>query len=85
MGFFSNLFGSKKKGTKKIIKIKGMICANCTNHVKKTLLEINGVNDVDMDLMNGTATVYVEDFVPDELLEAAIKDAGYTFISVSAA
>lgn len=83
MGFFSSLFGKDKKGTKKIIKIKGMICANCTNHVKKTLLEINGVNSVDMDLMGGTATVYVEDFVPDELLEAAIKDAGYTLVSIS--
>ena len=83
MGFFSNLFHKENKGIKKVIKIKGMICANCTNHVKKTLLEVNGVNKVEMDLMNGTATVYVEDFVPTELLQAAVEEAGYTFVSIS--
>ncbi len=85
MGLFSKLFhhDDSNLGTKKVIKIRGMICANCVKHVTKLLEAVDGVNSVDVNLMEGQATVYVSDNITDEVLKAIIREAGYTPVSVS--
>jgi Cu+-exporting ATPase len=60
----------------KEILIKGMMCNNCVNHVKKGLESIAGVRAV-VELENNKATVTSTEEVSDELLRSKIVEAGY--------
>ena len=69
----------KQGGTdmKKEIQVEGMMCGHCTGRVQKALEGIDGVTGVAMSLEDKTATVELEKEVADEILKAAITDAGY--------
>lgn len=69
------------------LKIDGMTCGHCVASVTEELREVPGVSDVDIDLTAGgtsTATVTVSAPVEKSVLEAAVTEAGYTPVSVSA-
>ena len=72
----------KKKKMQKTIKIEGMMCPHCENHVKTKLETIPGVNEVAVSHKNGTAVVSVEDEVNDEILMAAVETEGYKVLGV---
>lgn len=72
----------KKKKMQKTIKIEGMMCPHCENHVKTKLETIPGVNEVSVSHKNGTAVVSVEDEVNDEILMAAVETEGYKVLGV---
>ena len=58
------------------LKISGMSCQNCVRHVTEALKSVNGVTDVEVDLVSGDAKVeYAE--VPTDLLIKAVAEAGY--------
>ena len=60
------------------IRIKGMHCATCTDAVRESLLELDGVLDVKVNLATEKATVsYDPGRASVERLESAIKSAGY--------
>ena len=59
------------------IKIKGMSCQHCVKAVTKTLSEIDGINDVQVDLVRGEATFDEVKPVDLELLKEHIKKAGF--------
>ena len=65
--------GSKMK---KVLTIEGMMCKHCQAHAEKALNAMEGVNAV-VDLEAATATCEVADGVTDEMLKAAIAEAGY--------
>lgn len=68
---------------KKTVKIEGMTCGHCVNHVKEALTEdIQGVNVLDVSLENKCATVEVDDNVSNEQIKAVIADLGYTVTSI---
>lgn len=68
---------------KKTVKIEGMTCGHCVNHVKEALTEdIQGVNVLDVSLGNKCATVEVDDNVSNEQIKAVIADLGYTVTSI---
>ncbi len=74
-----------KKGEnvmKKTIKIEGMMCAHCSDHVEKALNSIDGV-EATVNLEAGTACVTLTGDVSDKMLSDAVTDAGYTVISIS--
>ncbi len=67
---------------KKILHVEGMVCNNCVSHVTEALLEIEGVAGADVVLEPKTATVTLEKEIPDEVLKAAVVEAGYDVTSI---
>jgi len=67
---------------KKTIFIKGMTCGHCQKRVEKALLEINGVENVVVDLDKGKAELRISREVGDSEFRFAIEDAGYEVISL---
>jgi|AntRauTorckE6833_2_1112554.scaffolds.fasta_scaffold08509_2 Cu+-exporting ATPase len=62
------------------MKIQGMTCSGCVNHVHKALIKHEGVINADVDLASGTATIEHQN-VEVSSLENAIRDAGYSVVS----
>lgn len=62
---------------KKILYVEGTVCNNCVSHVTEALLEIDGVAGADVVLEPKTATVTLEKEIADEVLKAAVVEAGY--------
>lgn len=64
----------------KTLKVEGMMCPRCEAHVKKALEAIEGVSQATADHKTGSVTVVLEKAIDDQLLIAAITDAGYDVI-----
>lgn len=62
---------------KKVMTIEGMMCSHCTGRVQKALEAVEGVSAVSMSLEEKTATVELSKEVADDVLTAAVADAGY--------
>lgn len=67
---------------KKIISIEGMSCEHCSAAVKNALEELNGVKSAKVDLKKKSATVKLSENVADDVLSAAVTNAGFTPVSV---
>ncbi len=67
---------------KQIILIQGMSCGHCTAHVKEALLGVTGVKNVEVSLEDGNAIVESEGEIAEEILTAAVEDAGYKVTGV---
>ena len=66
----------------KTLKIEGMVCGNCVKHVDKALREVQGVEQVEVSLENKSAKVQMDHAVSDDVLKAAIEDAGYQVVEI---
>lgn len=64
---------------KKII-INGMSCGHCVNHVKEALMEIQGVEEVKVDLETKIAEISGD--VADSVIKEAIEEVGYEVVSI---
>jgi len=67
---------------KKKMRIEGMSCDHCVNHVKNALEEIDGVTEIFVDLDSKTATFNVTDDVKDYDLKRAVEEAGYDVVNI---
>ena len=67
---------------KKIISIKGMSCGHCAARVENAIRQISGVS-AKVDLAKGHALVTLEKDISDEILSAAVAEAGYTVSSIT--
>ena len=84
-------FGKKKEETfnkgdnemKKTLKIEGMMCQHCVAHVSKALQAVEGVAEVEVNLKKKTAVVTLISDVPNDILTASIKEAGYEVKKIS--
>ncbi|MDO4606719.1 MAG: heavy-metal-associated domain-containing protein [Bowdeniella nasicola] len=69
-----------------VLKINGMTCGNCAQHVTDELEEIDEVANVLVTLETAgtsTVTVYISAPVDDDALRAAIDEAGdYELVSI---
>ena len=63
---------------KTIIKIEGMSCAHCVQHVKKALEAVSGVKSAAVSLQTKSAEVEHEDKVNLDALKAAVAEAGFS-------
>jgi copper chaperone len=63
------------------VKIKGMSCQHCVMAVTKALKEIEGIQDVSVDLGKAEASFNESRPVDKELVEERIKKAGYEVVS----
>jgi copper chaperone CopZ len=66
----------------KIIMIKGMTCKHCQKRVEDALNEIEGVENVVVDIEEGSAKLRMLREVGDSEFRFAIEDAGYEVISM---
>lgn len=66
----------------KVLKIEGMVCGNCVKHVHKALMEVSGIQEAAVELESKTARIQLTRSVSDEILKAAIEDAGYELVSI---
>lgn len=62
----------------KIFLVEGMTCKNCKAHVENGLKGIQGVDEVNADLLTGLVTVK-GNYVNDDLIKSAVEHAGYRF------
>lgn len=71
-------FTPKKKNKAmetRVFKVNGMMCNHCRANVEKTLKGMQGVDELNVDLAAGTATVKGD--ATDEAIIAAITEIGY--------
>jgi cation transport ATPase len=57
--------------------ITGMTCAACSAHVDKAVRKLDGVKEVNVNLLTNSMVVTYEDKVTPEIIEKAVSDAGY--------
>jgi len=62
------------------IKIKGMSCQHCVMALKKALAGIAGVQNVDVDLASGEATLENNQPIDLAAVKESIKKAGYEVV-----
>lgn len=63
--------------------VDGMTCSNCVRHVTEELIAVDGVESVDVALVAGgvsTVTVRSSALVDDDVIAAAVADAGYRVV-----
>lgn len=58
-------------------QVPGMTCEHCENAVRSSLLNVNGVYDVDVNLESKTVVVKHDAVVNTGAMREAINDAGY--------
>jgi copper chaperone len=62
----------------KTLRVEGMTCNHCKSAVTNALKELNGVQEVDVNLEKGSASVkYEEGKVTEEDMKNAVEDQGY--------
>ncbi len=63
------------------IKIKGMSCQHCVMAVNKALKEIDGLQEITVNLEKGEASFNETKPVDKTLIKERIKKAGYEVVS----
>jgi copper chaperone len=63
--------------TDKYYTVVGMTCEHCARSVREEVLDVDGVQAVDVDLARGSLRVQGDD-IPDAAVNAAVAHAGYT-------
>ena len=61
---------------KRQFKVEGMMCNHCRANVEKTLRQLEGVTNAEVDLASGIATV--EGSLSNEEIIKAITEIGYS-------
>ena len=62
--------------------IEGMMCMHCVKHVHDALAAIDGVTEADVSLENKSAVVKSEKEISDDVLRAAVTEAGYEVTAI---
>lgn len=65
-----------------ILKVDGMTCSACSNHVEKYLKKQNGIIDVSVNLVLGQALIYYDENIDIETLGKYINDSGYVYAGI---
>jgi len=66
----------------KTLKIEGMSCMHCVEALTKALGAVEGVSDAKVSLEGKTAAVEMSGIVTEDMLRAAVEDAGFELIGV---
>lgn len=64
--------------SKLILEIDGMSCSNCVRHVEAALLDVDGVDVLEVEV--GRAVVDTE--VDEDTLRDALEEVGYELLSI---
>ncbi|MDH6463594.1 copper ion binding protein [Micromonospora sp. A200] len=61
-------------------QVQGMTCGHCVSSVSTEVSAIQGVSDVQVDLVSGRVTVTSESPLDTESVRAAVDEAGYDLV-----
>lgn len=61
-----------------VITVKGMSCNHCKNNVEKAILQVEGIEKVEVDLPSGRAVIYGK--ADKEILIKAIESIGFEVV-----
>ena len=61
------------------IKVNGMMCEHCEMHVKKALEAIDGIESAVASYKEDLVTITNSKTVDEEVIKAAITEAGYEY------
>ena len=59
------------------LKVTGMSCGMCVEHVTKALQSVPGVREAEVDLTSGSATVRHDEDAEVEAMVEAVAEEGY--------
>ena len=68
-----------------VLLVNGMMCSHCENHVKKALEGIDGIVEAVSDHTTGKVLVKHDSPLDEELIRAAVIDAGYEYAGMEKA
>jgi copper chaperone len=71
--------GENKMAT--ILKVKGMSCQHCVMSITKVLNQLEGIQNVQIDLQKGEVRFDNTKALASNRIEKAIEDAGYEVVS----
>ena len=71
-----------KVKTIKTVKIKGMMCEHCENHVRTALEALPGVLEAVVSHKEGTAILTTAGHLNEKQVKKAVKEAGYKVLSI---
>ncbi|MDT0212381.1 heavy-metal-associated domain-containing protein [Knoellia sp. CPCC 206450] len=57
--------------------VTGMTCGHCVASVTEEVSELDGVQNVDVDLATGSVTIESTTPLEDDAVRAAVEEAGY--------
>jgi len=67
----------RKMKTEKF-EISGMTCSSCVAHVEKSVKKLEGIQQVQVNLLTNSMTVsYDENAIESKVIEKSVEDAGY--------
>lgn len=66
------------------ISVKGMMCEHCEMHVKKALEAIDGITSATASHKDALVTIETSKSVDENLIKAAVTDAGYEYAGIIA-
>ncbi|MGZ4591801.1 MAG: heavy-metal-associated domain-containing protein [Actinomycetes bacterium] len=61
-------------------RVEGMTCGHCERAITEEISQLAGVDQVSVDLPNGTVTVIAQHPVDRADIAAAVDEAGYTLL-----
>jgi len=61
--------------------VQGMTCGHCVSSVTEEVSQIDGVQNVQVDLATGKVTVTSDRDVPTDEVRAAVTEAGYQLVA----
>lgn len=64
------------------VKINGMMCPHCENHVKTALEELENVTEVTADFKTAQAVIKTSGAVDSNKIKEAVEKAGYEFVGI---
>lgn len=66
----------------KKLQISGMTCGHCKMKVENTLNELEGIDSVEVDLIDGVAELNTENELDKGFISKTLSDAGYSLIAI---
>ena len=64
--------------SKLILEIDGMSCSNCVRHVEAALLDVDGVDVLEVEVCRAV----VDTEVDEDTLRDALEEVGYELVSI---
>lgn len=76
-GASADAAGVEQPGHTSEFTVTGMTCGHCASSVTEEIKQIDGVDDVSVDLGTGAVTVTADQPVSADAVDAAVRRAGY--------
>lgn len=73
-------FGKEKETSERTLKVEGLMCSKCEQHVKEALEKVSGITEATASHEKGEVVIKCSKPVSDDKLRDAVEKAGYKFI-----